>query len=97
MVSDTNVINVPGIGIIGQYDSWLDLLDRGDMGILYFFRDYYTDEVKKLEASGDTTSRKVRGLVQKLKHLHAHLSEHEKKHGFPYALAPDARRPRTVG
>jgi hypothetical protein len=78
------VIQVPGVGQIGQYDSWFAMLQNGDMGILYFFRDYYTTELQNLRECSTYCPRKASTLTRELKNLHRILSEHEKKYGFPY-------------
>jgi len=88
-MTDAAVIYVPGIGHIGQYDSWLSMLQSGDMGILYFFRDYYFTEIQALQESSENRQR-IRNLICRLNHLNKVLSEHEKVNGFPYVPAQPA-------
>lgn len=75
-----DTVYVDGVGHIGQYDSWLTMLERGDMGILYLFRDVYYRQIQA-ECSH---SRKVHGLVHLYNNVNHILVEHEKRNGFPY-------------
>ena len=86
-MGDNTIINVPGVGYIGQYDSWLSMLQQGDMGILYFFRDYYYAKIQAL-LEGSENCPHIRDYVLRLNHLNKVLSDHERLHGFPYPTAP---------